>query len=524
MYAKMKAPMLLPPPGRQAAGVPSSSSSSSSAATTAAAATSEIVTRFPAPEPPMHLEPSTFKKQSYHQALLRYCSAPDLALMLQAHTEGTLINRYYRFQVFRDWCAARPIPIYEPYEIEHIRLYCLHIAAVSDHSKLALTAFTAVTYQCIMPPINPKTGRTYQWLASHPCAIKALAIAHDDVKRTVKKEEQHKAPPIQLQETAKLHTSDRQHIVVWTHLGVRWSSYSEIRDCDVQWKTGTATFKITADKILDARDRYITIACTCTDATTNKQHCPMCCNAVPPDYPVDETRMKMALRAIRATFHSPRRTNAIMARHHIQQGKHFNFASYMADRGWVTLATFFAYCVDFKDYDATKLLPADASLKRDDTSSANIQFPKSKKQLETLHDAARQATEKEESDTIDAILTRKAALQQDQNGFYMSQNALLAKGSVTQRGKDTFVPKARKVIPMKAATPRPDEVDALPPRKKAAPLRRKLAASDSTTGLRANRKTRGEPKSGVAATGAGVMKRASAASLPGKTKKHVKRK
>ncbi|CAD7937462.1 unnamed protein product [Amoebophrya sp. A25] len=109
MYAKMKAPMLLPPPGRQAAGVPSSSSSSSSAATTAAAATSEIVTRFPAPEPPMHLEPSTFKKQSYHQALLRYCSAPDLALMLQAHTEGTLINRYYRFQVFRDWCAARPV-------------------------------------------------------------------------------------------------------------------------------------------------------------------------------------------------------------------------------------------------------------------------------------------------------------------------------------------------------------------------------------------------------------------------------
>ena len=118
----MKAPLLPPPMAAPQPGVPPGTAED--------APDKRVVKSFPAPTPPMQLDAASYKKDSYHHALTRYCSAPDLTLMLQAHTEGTLINRYYRFQVFRDWCAARPVPVYAPYEIEHIRLYCLHVAAV----------------------------------------------------------------------------------------------------------------------------------------------------------------------------------------------------------------------------------------------------------------------------------------------------------------------------------------------------------------------------------------------------------
>ena len=98
---------------------------------------------FPAPAPSLKLDRATLKRKEYRHTLAKCCTGESITLQLQAHAEGSLINRAHMLEVFREYWANQSPAISPPYQIEHLRLFGLWVSATNDNSELAGTYFAA---------------------------------------------------------------------------------------------------------------------------------------------------------------------------------------------------------------------------------------------------------------------------------------------------------------------------------------------------------------------------------------------
>ena len=388
---------------------------------------------FPAPAPSLKLDKATFKRKEYHHTLTKYCTNENITLQLQAHTEGSLINRKYMFEVFREYWANQSPAVSPPYQIEHLRLFCLWISATNDNSELANTYFAAVSHNLLMPELRPDTNRPYEWLAPHPCAIKSLAIARDDIKRTCTAAEPLKSPPILVQAFRKLEPVERAIVRLWILLGIRWSSFAEVMDHHVTYSSNKIMVSVVKDKVVTREGRRITLTCNCSGKGT-ADLCPICDKTTPkPDLPVSEKDMINIMKKLGAKMHSPRRTNALAAAQSMKKGKHFAFEEYMKGRGWSSLATVMCYMKDHMDYDDHQIFPISGALDYASKDSSKITLPKNKKEQEELMDTMKKEVRTKEMDEIDTMLNKEAP---QATSYFKSRDKFLAEGKVHMNGND----------------------------------------------------------------------------------------
>ncbi|CAD7970878.1 unnamed protein product [Amoebophrya sp. A25] len=420
-------------------------------ASTSGAATSSsvapVMRQSMAVTPTMRLDRAAIAKGDYRQALRKYIASDTITIVLQSHTEGALIDRMYRLEVFRDYWRNQKPPIEAPHEVERVRLFCLWVAGTDESSDLARSYFTAMAYSLLVPPLNPDTNRQCAWMADAPRAVRSLAIASDDIKRATNSFEKEKAPLIAREAWAKLQPLEKATVRLWVNLGTRWNSVEAIMPQDAQCPIhprGKISVHITREKITAVANRTAFVSCCC-DKTTKSGLGVVCDPQTKKiSFPLREAEVRKTLQKIGARFRSPWRTSAIYARTRVEAGDRFDFSKYMLQRGWTVVATFFGYCVDYAKTEADRMLPAAGALELGDMSSKRIAFPEDKSEAHALHEMNRSSGDLEGMEAVESLLLSKGKAKVPKSlEYYQSRSVFLAEGRALQNGQELTTRQAR---------------------------------------------------------------------------------